>query len=68
MRLGPEFHPPAVPDVEPPAISDEQPTEEPAPTIAGQPIAKITRVRRPRKAPATAEYRIRTAPARQARQ
>ncbi len=54
VRLGPEFHPPAVPDVEPPAISDEQPTEEPAPTIAGQPIAKVTRVRRPRKAPSTA--------------
>src|SRR6266542_3200326 len=48
--LGPEFHPPAAPEPPPPPeVEDRQPTEEPEPTIAGQPIPKATRIRRPRK-------------------
>jgi len=53
VYLGAEFHPPAVPEAEVPVISDEQPTEEPAPTIAGQPLEKVTKARRPpRRKPA----------------
>jgi hypothetical protein len=56
VYLGAEFHPPAVPEAEVPVISDEQPTEEPAPTIAGQPLEKVTKARRPpRRKPAGAE-------------
>jgi len=56
VYLGAEFHPPAVPEPEIPVISDEQPTEEPAPTIAGQPLEKVTKARRPpRRKPAGAE-------------
>jgi uncharacterized protein (TIGR00288 family) len=48
--LGAEFHPPALPEVpEENLPSDEQPTEEPAPTIAGQPMA--ARLARPKRAP-----------------
>lgn len=49
VYLGAEFHPPAMPEAEVPSISDEQPTEEPAPTIAGQPMEKVTKARRPRR-------------------
>jgi uncharacterized protein (TIGR00288 family) len=52
VYLGAEFHPPAMPEAEIPSISDEQPTEEPAPTIAGQPMEKVTKARRPRRAKA----------------
>jgi uncharacterized protein (TIGR00288 family) len=56
VYLGAEFHPPAVPEAEVPVISDEQPTEEPAPTIAGQPMEKVTKARRPpRRKPAGSE-------------
>jgi uncharacterized protein (TIGR00288 family) len=55
VYLGAEFHPPAVPEQEAPVLSDEQPTEEPAPTIAGEPLEKVTKARRPRRKPASAE-------------
>src|SRR5260221_2501148 len=48
VYLGAEFHPPAMPEAEVPSISDAQPTEEPAPTIPGQPMEKVTKARRPR--------------------
>jgi hypothetical protein len=54
VYLGAEFHPPAMPEPEPEQISDEQPTEEPQPTIAGQPIARVTKPRRPRRKAASA--------------
>jgi len=47
VYLGAEFHPPAVPEQEVVLPSDEQPTEEPGPTIAGQPLEKVTKARRP---------------------
>ncbi len=50
VYLGAEFHPPAMLEAEPEAISDEQPKEEPAPTIAGQPMERVTKARRPRRA------------------
>ncbi len=54
--LGAEFHPPAVPIVEASVPSDEQPTEEPAPTIAGELLEKVTKAVRPRRRkPAGAE-------------
>jgi hypothetical protein len=49
VYLGAEFHPPAIPEAEQPSISDEQPTVEPAPTIAGQPIEQALKTRRPRR-------------------
>ncbi len=49
VYLGAEFHPPAVPEPETPVLSDEQPTEEPPPTIAGEPLEKVTKARRPRR-------------------
>jgi uncharacterized protein (TIGR00288 family) len=49
VYLGAEFHPPAMPEAEVPSISDDQPKEEPAPTIAGQPMEKVTKARRPRR-------------------
>jgi uncharacterized protein (TIGR00288 family) len=55
VYLGAEFHPPAVPEAEIPVLSDEQPTEEPAPTIAGEPLEKVTKARRPRRKPASAD-------------
>jgi hypothetical protein len=56
VYLGAEFHPPAVPERAPEVLSDEQPTEEPAPTIAGQPLAQVTaKVRRPRRKTAAGE-------------
>ena len=54
VYLGAEFHPPAMPEPEPDVVSDEQPTEEPAPTIAGQPLAQVTKARRPRRKAAAA--------------
>ncbi len=54
VYLGAEFHPPAVPEQEVPVPSDEQPTEEPAPTIAGEPLEKVTKARRPRRKAAAA--------------
>ena len=53
VYLGAEFHPPAVPETEVPVLSDEQPTEEPVPTIAGEPMEKVTKARRPRRKPAS---------------
>ena len=52
VRLGPEFHPPAVPEPAPPADLDEQPEEEdePQPVVAGQPTARSPKPKRsPRK-------------------
>ena len=59
VYLGAEFHPPAVPEVEAPVLSDEQPTEEPAPTIAGEPMEKVTKARRPRRKPVSADGQTR---------
>ena len=50
--LGPEFHPPAIPEPEPaPILDDAQPEEEERqPMVAGQPTAQSPRVKRsPRK-------------------
>jgi uncharacterized protein (TIGR00288 family) len=56
--LGAEFHPPAMPEPVPDVQSDAQPTEEPAPTIAGQPMVVATgKPRRPRRKPAPGEGR-----------
>jgi uncharacterized protein (TIGR00288 family) len=56
VHLGPEFHPPATPPDSEPVLSDEQPTYEPAPTVAGQPLIVATKPpRRPRKKAATGE-------------
>ena len=51
VHLGPEFHPPAVPEPAPAAVSDEQPEEdEPQPVVAGQPTARAPKPKRsPRK-------------------
>ena len=52
VRLGPEFHPPAVPEPPPEAAFDEQPEEEdePQPVVAGQPTARTPKPKRsPRK-------------------
>jgi uncharacterized protein (TIGR00288 family) len=51
VHLGPEFHPPAVPEPAPEAVSDEQPEEdEPQPVVAGQPTARTPKPKRsPRK-------------------
>ncbi len=54
VYLGAEFHPPAMPEPVPDVLSDEQPTEEPAPTIAGQPLTQVTKARRPRRKAAAA--------------
>jgi uncharacterized protein (TIGR00288 family) len=50
VRLGPEFHPPAVPEPAPDAASDdEQPEDdEPQPVVAGQPTAHSPK---PKKSP-----------------
>src|SRR5713101_650739 len=42
VHLGPEFHPPAVPEPAPEPVVDEQPEEdeEPQPVVAGQPTAR----------------------------
>ena len=49
VRLGPEFHPPAVAEPEPIAASEEQPEEdEPQPVVAGQPTARSPK---PKKSP-----------------
>src|SRR5438876_5198619 len=51
VHLGPEFHPPAVPELAPEAVVDEQPEEdEPQPVVAGQPTARSPKPKRsPRK-------------------
>jgi uncharacterized protein (TIGR00288 family) len=52
VRLGPEFHPPAVPEPPPEPAFDEQPEEEyePQPVVAGQPTARSPKPKRsPRK-------------------
>jgi uncharacterized protein (TIGR00288 family) len=52
VHLGPEFHPPAVPEPAPEAITDEQPEEDdgPQPVVAGQPTARTPKPKRsPRK-------------------
>jgi uncharacterized protein (TIGR00288 family) len=57
VHLGPEFHPPAVPEPAPEVVSDEQPEEdEPQPVVAGQPTARTPKPKRsPRKRAATAD-------------
>jgi hypothetical protein len=55
VNLGAEFHPPAVAEPAPESLSDEQPTEEPAPTIAGESLAvRTAKPRRPRRRAASA--------------
>src|SRR5437660_478616 len=52
VHLGPEFHPPAVPEPEPVVVADEQPEEDdgPQPVVAGQPTARSPKPKRsPRK-------------------
>jgi uncharacterized protein (TIGR00288 family) len=52
VHLGPEFHPPAVPEPEPAAVIDEQPEDDdgPQPVVAGQPTARSPKPKRsPRK-------------------
>ena len=49
VHLGPEFHPPAPPPESEPVLSDEQPTYEPAPTVAGQPLITGGKPPRPRR-------------------
>src|SRR5689334_12579458 len=52
VHLGPEFHPPAVPEPAPPPVSDDQPLEDdgPQPVVAGQPTARTPKPKRsPRK-------------------
>lgn len=49
VRLGPEFHPPAVPEPEPAPAFEEQPEDdEPQPVVAGQPTARSPK---PKKSP-----------------
>jgi uncharacterized protein (TIGR00288 family) len=52
VHLGPEFHPPAVPEPAPEAVVDEEQPEddEPQPVVAGQPTARSPKPKRsPRK-------------------
>jgi uncharacterized protein (TIGR00288 family) len=52
VHLGPEFHPPAVPEpAAPEPVSDEQPEDDgPQPVVAGQPTARTPKPKRsPRK-------------------
>ena len=50
VHLGPEFHPPAVPEPTVEVVSDEQPEDEPQPVVAGQPTARTPKPKRsPRK-------------------
>lgn len=56
VYLGPEFHPPALPEPAPETLGDEQPQEEPQPVVPGQPTARAPRVRKTtRKAAAAGE-------------
>lgn len=58
VHLGPEFHPPALPEAPPEAVLDEQPEEdEPQPIVAGQPTARTPKPRKsaPRKRAAAAD-------------
>ena len=50
VYLGPEFHPPAVPEPPPEPVFEEQPEDEPQPVVAGQPTARSPKPKRsPRK-------------------
>jgi hypothetical protein len=51
VHLGPEFHPPAVPEPEPAPVVDEIPEDDgPQPVVAGQPTARSAKPKRsPRK-------------------
>src|SRR5229473_5238254 len=51
VHLGPEFHPPLIPEPAPVVVADEQPEEdEPQPVVAGQPTARSPKPKRsPRK-------------------
>jgi hypothetical protein len=51
VHLGPEFHPPLIPEPAPVVVPDEQPEEdEPQPVVAGQPTARSPKPKRsPRK-------------------
>jgi uncharacterized protein (TIGR00288 family) len=51
VNLGPEFHPPLVPEPPPEVVADEQPEDdEPQPVVAGQPTARSPKPKRsPRK-------------------
>src|SRR6266446_2467930 len=52
VHLGPEFHPPAVPEPAPEPVADEEQPEddEPQPVVAGQPTARSPKPKRsPRK-------------------
>src|SRR6185295_9349202 len=40
VHLGPEFHPPAVPEPVPAAAPEEVEEDEPQPVVAGQPTAR----------------------------
>jgi uncharacterized protein (TIGR00288 family) len=62
VHLGPEFHPPAVPEPEPSAAFEEQPEEdEPQPVVAGQPTARSPKPKKsPRKKAADSETPSRT--------
>ena len=56
VHLGPEFHPPAVPEPEPTPVVDELPEDEPQPMVAGQPTARSPKPKRsPRKKAADGE-------------
>jgi hypothetical protein len=46
VMLGPEFHPPAVPEPAPVAADEEQPEDEKQPEVPGQPTARGPRVKR----------------------
>lgn len=62
VNLGPEFHPPAVPEPAAEAVTDEQPEEDdgPQPVVAGQPTARSPKPKRSPRKKADGE----TAPAR----
>src|SRR5262249_21634010 len=50
VHLGPEFHPPALPELPPEVATDEQPEDEPQPVVVGQPTARTPKPKRsPRK-------------------
>jgi uncharacterized protein (TIGR00288 family) len=57
VHLGPEFHPPAVPEPAPEPVTDEQPEDDgPQPVVAGQPTARTPKPKRsPRKKAADGE-------------
>jgi hypothetical protein len=56
VHLGPEFHPPAMPEPEPSAVVEEIEEDEPQPVVAGQPTARSPKPKRsPRKKAGTDE-------------